>query len=110
MTLTVADIYLGLGGHQLPPSPSTVSIDDFVIDSRQATQGSCFIAFAGESTDGHLYIESAIEQGASAVIAQRIPGGIQANIVHPATDPLPPQANHAPAISSAHRSDSEVRP
>ncbi len=98
MTLTLADIYLGLGGHQLPPNPNIVSIDDFVIDSRQTTQGSCFIAFAGEHTDGHLYIDTAIEQGASAIIAQHIPTGVRAHAIHPTDDPFPPRTDDVPVI------------
>ena len=98
MTLSLADIYLGLGGRQLPPDPSAVSIDDFVIDSRQATPNSCFIAFVGEHTDGHLYIDAAIERGAGVIIAQHIPAGIQAHAVHPTIDPVPPQTGGVPVI------------
>lgn len=98
MTLTLADIYLGLGGRQLPPTTSAVSIDDFVIDSRQATPRSCFIAFVGERSDGHLYIAAAIERGANTIIAQRAPAGVQAHIVRPTSDPIPSPTDNIPVI------------
>ena len=41
-----------------------------VIDSRQVEPGSLFIALKGERTDGHEYLEQALEQGAAAVLAQ----------------------------------------
>ncbi len=44
-----------------------------VIDSRKVTDGDIFVAIAGERTDGHLYIESAAEKGAAAVLTERIP-------------------------------------
>ena len=38
------------------------------IDSRKAAAGSLFVAFDGEKSDGHDYIEKAFENGAAAVI------------------------------------------
>lgn len=69
MTLTLADVYLGLGGKQLHPILASVPISKFVIDSRQVAPGSCFVALAGEHTDGHRFIGDAIDRGAIAVIA-----------------------------------------
>ncbi len=37
-------------------------------DSRNVIEGSLFVAIKGENTDGHAFIEKAIENGASAVI------------------------------------------
>ncbi len=46
-------------------------------DSRRVTQGSVFVALPGENTDGHRFVEAAIERGAAAVIVTRngIPHG-----------------------------------
>lgn len=43
------------------------------IDSRQVQEGHLFIAVKGTQTDGHSYINKAIENGAVAVVCQTIP-------------------------------------
>jgi UDP-N-acetylmuramoyl-L-alanyl-D-glutamate--2,6-diaminopimelate ligase len=42
-------------------------------DSRRVGKGSCFFAVVGGANDGHNYIDSAIEQGATAIICQHMP-------------------------------------
>ena len=49
------------------------SITHITCDSRQVSPGSLFIAVDGHAADGHNYIAQALDQGASAVLAQRIP-------------------------------------
>lgn len=44
-----------------------------VIDSRKISEGDIFVAIAGERTDGHLYLASAAEKGAAAVLTEKIP-------------------------------------
>lgn len=43
------------------------------IDSRTVTSGTVFVAVRGTISDGHLYIDKAISQGAAAVICEEIP-------------------------------------
>ena len=43
------------------------------IDSRKVSSGSCFIAIKGSVTDGHQFIETAIGNGAQAVICDTLP-------------------------------------
>lgn len=43
---------------------------DVVTDSRQAGEGSLFIAIRGERTDGHKYIKDVLEKGACAVLCE----------------------------------------
>ncbi len=50
----------------LPPTP----ILHAALDSRNVRSGDLFIALAGSRTDGHAYIEAALQQGAQAVIAE----------------------------------------
>lgn len=50
----------------LPPTP----ILHAALDSRDVRSGDLFIALAGSRTDGHAYIEAALQQGAQAVIAE----------------------------------------
>ncbi len=44
-----------------------------VIDSRKVSEGDIFVAIVGERTDGHLYLASAAEKGAAAVLTEKIP-------------------------------------
>ncbi len=89
MSLTLTDIYLGLGGQRIHPALAAFPVSEFVIDSRQATPNSCFIALPGERVDGHDYIRDAIARGAIAVIAHRVAPDIQAQVIRPETDPAP---------------------
>ncbi|MDC7220181.1 MAG: UDP-N-acetylmuramoyl-tripeptide--D-alanyl-D-alanine ligase [Spirochaetales bacterium] len=45
-------------------------VSSVVIDSRQAREGSLFVALSGERTDGHRYIEDVLEKGACAVLVK----------------------------------------
>ena len=40
-------------------------------DSRRVTPGMIFVAIPGQKTDGHDFINSAIDRGASAIICER---------------------------------------
>ncbi|MCG8457451.1 MAG: Mur ligase domain-containing protein, partial [Holophagales bacterium] len=51
----------------------SVDVSDVTYDSRRVEPGTLFVAMRGEVTDGHRYIDSAIEAGAAAIIAERIP-------------------------------------
>ena len=74
--LTISDIIKATEGTlKTPKDWGHKSIDDVEItavitDSRAVTKGALFIAIKGEITDGHKYIESAVENGAAAVIVQ----------------------------------------
>ncbi len=53
---------------------NNISFEDFYsvsIDSREIKKGDIFCALSGENTNGHNYIESAIENGAMAAIAEK---------------------------------------
>lgn len=43
------------------------------LDSREVKQGFLFAATRGASTDGHLYISKALEQGASVILCEELP-------------------------------------
>ena len=51
--------------------PSSQAITDVVIDSRCATPGSLFIAFAGEKSDGHDFVGDAFSRGSAAALVER---------------------------------------
>ena len=47
------------------------TVPDYIAtDSRDAREGSLFVAFRGERTDGHKYIPNALAQGAVAVLCE----------------------------------------
>lgn len=50
-----------------------VDIDDIQIDSRKVKEGAAFVAVKGGITDGHQFIEKAIESGAVAVVCEEMP-------------------------------------
>ena len=49
---------------------------EIVIDSRAVKPGDLFAAYRGEHTDGHNFISSAFERGASCCLAEYVPEGI----------------------------------
>ena len=59
-----------------------VGIDDLQLDSRKVRKGSAFIAIKGANSDGHTFIETAIEQGASAVICETLPSDRKENVTY----------------------------
>ena len=48
-----------------------VIINDITADSRQVNKGSLFICLSGAHVDGHDFVNSAIEKGASAIVAEK---------------------------------------
>lgn len=59
-----------LGGTLISGSPDSL-VNAITIDSRSAAQGVAFVAFEGEKVDGHKFVESASQAGASAIIVTR---------------------------------------
>ena len=59
-----------LGSHNLTGDAMT-PIAGLAFDSRQVQKGYLFVAIAGKETDGHQFIDSAIKNGAAAVIGER---------------------------------------
>ncbi|MCR4603858.1 MAG: UDP-N-acetylmuramoyl-L-alanyl-D-glutamate--2,6-diaminopimelate ligase [Prevotella sp.] len=53
-----------------------IDIADVDIDSRRVAEGHLFVAIPGTQTDGHQFIGKALEQGAAAVLCERIPDGV----------------------------------
>ncbi len=49
------------------------AISTITYDSRQAGQGTAFVALRGSTSDGHQFISKAIEAGASLIIAEQAP-------------------------------------
>lgn len=54
---------------------TAVDIIDLQIDSRKVSSGSAFIAIKGSSADGHQFIDTAVNNGAKAIICETLPSG-----------------------------------
>ena len=50
-----------------------VEVSDIQIDSRKVKAGNLFIAMKGAGTDGHQFIEKAIQNGAVAIVCEAMP-------------------------------------
>jgi len=50
-------------------------------DSRKVKNGSLFVAVKGYKSDGHDYIRSAIDSGASAIICEKLPENPEKGVV-----------------------------
>jgi UDP-N-acetylmuramoyl-L-alanyl-D-glutamate--2,6-diaminopimelate ligase len=48
-------------------------ITNLTMDSRQAGPGSLFVAVRGSVTNGHNYIETAVQQGVAAILCEELP-------------------------------------
>lgn len=59
-----------------------VEVLALAFDSRKVQNGTTFIATVGTQSDGHDYIDQAIEKGAIAIICEKLPDNIQANITY----------------------------
>ena len=61
---------------------TAVAAGSLCIDSRKVVEGAVFIAIAGTLSDGHQFIDKAIELGAVAIVCERMPAGIVEGIVY----------------------------
>ena len=50
-----------------------LDIHDITFDSRKVKPGTLFFAVKGTQVDGHDYIDKAIEQGAAAIVGEKMP-------------------------------------
>jgi UDP-N-acetylmuramoyl-L-alanyl-D-glutamate--2,6-diaminopimelate ligase len=59
-----------------------VAVSDLCFDSRNASESSLFFAIPGINTDGHQFIDSAIDSGCRAVVVEQIPHTQQKGITY----------------------------
>ena len=52
-----------------------MEISSISYDTRTIQPGALFVALSGDKTDGHRYIQTAIDRGAAAVLCERAPEG-----------------------------------
>src|SRR5438094_1023549 len=46
-------------------------VESIAYDSRRVQSNTLFVAIRGEKSDGHQFVDQAIEQGASVIVAER---------------------------------------
>ena len=66
MKRTLQEIVNDAGGRLLVPGDEAAPITGFCTDSREARQGLLFVPIRGEKVDGHRFIGTAFQNGASA--------------------------------------------
>lgn len=59
-----------------------IEVKSLHIDSRAVVPGGCFIAIKGEAADGHLYIDSAVSNGAVAIVCEVLPSSMIDNVTY----------------------------
>lgn len=69
--MKVSEIVIATGG-KLISGDENLEITGFSQDSRKVSQGMMYIPIIGERFDGHDFIDSAFDNGASAVISERM--------------------------------------
>ncbi len=60
----------------------SISIEKVAFDSRLVEENTLFVAQKGVQTDGHLYIDKAIEKGAVAVVCEDLPQELKTEITY----------------------------
>lgn len=75
-TMTLRKAAESCGGKLLGCLDDSLGISRAVIDSRAVEPGDLFVAYQGEKTDGHRYIQSALEKGAVCALAEYLPEGV----------------------------------
>jgi UDP-N-acetylmuramoyl-L-alanyl-D-glutamate--2,6-diaminopimelate ligase len=58
------------------------AVNSLCIDSRKAVPGSAFIAVRGTLSDGHLFIDKAIELGASVIVCETLPEVLKQGVTY----------------------------
>lgn len=72
-TMTLKKAAECCGGRLVNCADAGLGIARAVIDSRAVEPGDLFVAYRGEKTDGHRFIQSALEKGAVCALAEYIP-------------------------------------
>ncbi len=79
--MRVEELIKGIKTEELIGSPER-EVTDVNTDSRRIAPGHLFIAVKGTQTDGHTYISSAIEKGATVVVCQELPAELKEEVTY----------------------------
>ncbi|MTI95034.1 MAG: UDP-N-acetylmuramoyl-tripeptide--D-alanyl-D-alanine ligase [Firmicutes bacterium] len=70
MNIQVSTLAAVVNGRLMGGDP-LAAVTSACIDSRKVAPGSLFVAFKGENTDGHLYLEDCLGRGAVAALVEK---------------------------------------
>jgi UDP-N-acetylmuramoyl-L-alanyl-D-glutamate--2,6-diaminopimelate ligase len=59
-----------------------IDITKVSFDSRTVEPGTMFFAVKGTQTDGHAYIDTALEKGASAIVCEKLPKSLKEGVTY----------------------------
>lgn len=59
-----------------------VLINNLILDSRKVMPGNLFVALRGTQTDGHQYIDTAVNLGATAILCEEFPTAIYPDVTY----------------------------
>ncbi len=75
--MTLRDLIAGLPGARLVgPAPGDDPVGAVRSDSREVGRGDVFVALRGIRSDGHAFVTTAIERGASAIVVEHEQRGV----------------------------------
>lgn len=80
-TMTLKKAAESCGGKLIGCTNDELGISRAMIDSRAIEPGDLFVAYRGEKTDGHRYIQSALEKGAVCALAEYVPDGVRGPVL-----------------------------
>jgi UDP-N-acetylmuramoyl-L-alanyl-D-glutamate--2,6-diaminopimelate ligase len=63
-----------------------IEINNIQFDSRKVENGCVFVATRGTASDGHQYIQMAIEKGAKAIVCEEIPAELNPKVTYVKVD------------------------
>lgn len=78
---TLSDILIRTSPVQVQGA-TAIEVGSLCIDSRKVTTGSVFIAVPGTLSDGHQFIDKAIELGAVAIVCETMPAALQQDVAY----------------------------
>ncbi len=81
MRQTLMEVLFGVNIREVIGT-TVISVTDLVFDSRKVKRGNAFVAFKGTQTDGHKYIDMAVDRGAVAIIHEDNPENIHPGITY----------------------------
>ena len=71
--LTALEVATAVNGRLMGNRPDGQPLVSVVVDSRQVTPGSLFVALRGQKHDGHEFVLDAFVKGARAALVERVP-------------------------------------
>lgn len=80
-TMTVQMAAEVCGGRLTGCADGNIPLGRAMIDSRAVQPGDLFVAYKGEKTDGHKFINKAFENGAACALAEYLPEDVQGPVI-----------------------------